>query len=152
MTALDLLRQLRRQGAVLILDGDRLRIEAPTGLITEDMRQQLADHKAEIVAELRRQHDAVAALSLDQLARAGLIVRVHSTVLGGDVLFVSDNVPEAIVQRQELPVYRAHELRTLAVLKPQPRGLRRLHEVKRVFKGTIAAVEDRPAENTNPRP
>ncbi len=94
------------------------------------------------------QHHTATPLSLDQLAKAGLIVRVHSTVLGGDVLFVSDNVPEAIVQRQELPVYRAHELRKLAVLQPEPRALRRLHEVKRVFKGTIAAVEDRPEDGT----
>ena len=44
---------------------------------------------------------------------------------------------------QDLPIYRAHELKKLAVLRPAPHHLRRIHEVKEVFKGTIAAVEDR---------
>lgn len=86
---------------------------------------------------------AVAAMTLKEFARAGLKVRVHSQVLGCDVLFVSDNVPDNEIDARGLPVYRAHELRKLALMKPQPHSLRCIHEVKTVFGGTVEAVTDR---------
>ena len=112
-------------------------------MLTQPLRQKLTQHKAEILEHLHQEHEAIAALSLDELAQAGLVIRIHSTVLGTDVLFVSDNVPDEVIQAQDLPVYRAHELEKLASLRPAPHDLRRIHEVKEVFKGTIAAVEDR---------
>lgn len=142
MTTRDLVESLRQQGVVLIPDGDRLRIDAPTGVLTQPLRQKLTQHKAEILEHLHEEHNAIAALSLDELAQAGLVIRVHSTVLENEVLFVSDNVPDEAIHPQGLPIYRAHELEKLAILRPAPRDLRRIHEVKEVFKGTIAAVED----------
>ncbi|NJL26519.1 MAG: hypothetical protein HC897_00920 [Thermoanaerobaculia bacterium] len=85
---------------------------------------------------------AVAAMTLDEFARAGLKVRVHSQVLACDVLFVSDNVSDDEIDARGLPVYRAQELKKLALMKPQPHSLRCIHEVKAVFKGTIEEIGD----------
>ena len=52
----------------------------------------------------------IAGMSLKSFALAGLVLRVHSRLLGEDVLFASDN---AHVDRQDLVVYRAAELETL---------------------------------------
>ena len=87
--------------------------------------------------------DELGAMSLDLFAQAGLIVRVRSEVLGCQILFVSDNVPEAALTDADLPVYRAAELRKLALLHPEPHHLRGLHDAKTIFDGTITDVQDR---------
>ncbi|NJL26455.1 MAG: hypothetical protein HC897_00580 [Thermoanaerobaculia bacterium] len=92
-----------------------------------------------------RDPQRVAAMTLDEFASAGLKLRVHSQVLGCDVLFVSDNVPDDEIDAHGPPVYRAHELRKLALIKPQPHSLRCIHEVKTVFGGTVEDVTDREA-------
>jgi hypothetical protein len=63
-----------------------------------------------------------------------LVVEVWSAVLKEAAVFASD---DARVDPGELrTVYRAHELRVLLGLTT-PRELRRVHEVKRLFRGTI---------------
>jgi hypothetical protein len=75
----------------------------------------------------------VCAMRLDDFARAGLVVTVWSGVLSDRVIFASDN---AIVDPGELrAVYRARELRALLGLSTGE--LRRIHEVKKTFRGTI---------------
>ena len=87
--------------------------------------------------------EELAAMTLDAFASAGLIVEVHSDVLGRNVLFVSDNVHESALAGIDLPVYRASELRKLAILQPTPRALRCIHGVKAVFGGAISDVRPR---------
>ena len=91
----------------------------------------------------------VAAMPLDEFATAGLTVRVWSNVLGCEVLFVSDNVPAAELEGTDLPIYRTDELRKLVLLRPRPRDLRRIHDVKNIFDGVIADV--RPRDNDSDR-
>lgn len=86
--------------------------------------------------------DQVAAMRLDEFAQAGLVVRVWSEVLGCRVLFVSDNVRDTDLAGEAEPIYRAEELRKLAVLRPSPEQLRRVHEWKAAFQGTIENVEE----------
>ncbi|MFH0962802.1 MAG: alpha/beta fold hydrolase [Planctomycetota bacterium] len=54
MTAEELLDLLRRRGVKLWADGDHLRYSAPRGVVTSDLRGQLAQHKAAILSILRR--------------------------------------------------------------------------------------------------
>ena len=76
----------------------------------------------------------VCAMRLEEFARAGLVVEVWSSVLDEAVVFASD---DARVDPGEVrTVYRAHELRVLLGLTT-PRELRRVHEVKRLFRGSI---------------
>lgn len=82
----------------------------------------------------------IALMGLEEFAQAGLVVRVRSSILGQDVLFVSDNVPEAAIAHRGLTVYRARELRKLAILGPSPRSLKTIHDAKTIFDGVITDV------------
>jgi hypothetical protein len=53
----------------------------------------------------------VAGMSLERFARAGLVVKVRSTLLDEVVLFASDNAELSRDERR--PVYRAADLRLL---------------------------------------
>ena len=84
--------------------------------------------------------ERVAAMKLNDFARAGLIVEVWSEVLGADVVFVSDNVPRSKLEGRPEVVYRAKELKKLVRLPPDPRELRTLQMVKEIFGGTIQGI------------
>jgi hypothetical protein len=72
-------------------------------------------------------------MRLSEFASARLVVEVRSDVLGEVVIFASDN---AIVDPGERRVvYRAAELRDL--LRIQPEGLRQIHRMKQLFRGTV---------------
>ena len=53
MSVAELLTELRKLDAHIVLDGDRLRLNAPTGVLTEQHRHQLQSRKREIVDFLR---------------------------------------------------------------------------------------------------
>lgn len=80
--------------------------------------------------------EEVLKMALSEFARAGLRLLVRSKVLGETVLFCSDNALITDENRREHVVYRARELRELIGLSPA--ALRRVHEVKRVFNGSIS--------------
>jgi hypothetical protein len=52
MSATGLLEELRILGVLVVPEGDRLRIEAPTAVMTPKLRRSLADHKPELLALL----------------------------------------------------------------------------------------------------
>jgi hypothetical protein len=49
MTALEILISLRRAGAIVTVAGDKLRFEAPPGVLTDELKHRLATQKAEII-------------------------------------------------------------------------------------------------------
>jgi amino acid adenylation domain-containing protein/non-ribosomal peptide synthase protein (TIGR01720 family) len=53
MSIVDLLLRLRALGVTLTLDGERLKVSGPSGVITEELRAELAPRKAELIAFLR---------------------------------------------------------------------------------------------------
>lgn len=138
----------------LRLDGEQLVVDAPRGVLTEELRRTLSEHKPGLVELIRHrapapdgalppqptQPEHIAEMTLEEFSKAGLIVHVRSARLGCKVLFVSDNLSEAALSDVGLPIYRAGELRKLAVLRPQPHSLKTIHEVKTIFKGTIEEV------------
>ncbi len=71
MTATAVLEELQASGVRLrMIATDRLRVEAPRGVVTLELRAALAQYKAEIIAELRRQNqDARRRVFFRQLAR-----------------------------------------------------------------------------------
>jgi TubC N-terminal docking domain len=152
----DVLAELRRRGVQVEARGDVLHVEAPRGMLSPELVQSLRQLKPELLRLLRRVAPVpgtvgealggvaevqpsllvaeVCAMPLEEFARAGLVVEVWSRVLGEAVVFASDN---ARLDPGELrPVYRAHELRVLLGLSA-PGELRRIHEVKRMFRGTV---------------
>jgi hypothetical protein len=50
MNAIALIRQCKATGIQIQARGDRLHVEAPAGSLTPELRQALADHKAELLA------------------------------------------------------------------------------------------------------
>src|SRR5262249_2406472 len=62
MTTVGVLSFLRGQGAKLWVDGDRLRFSAAPGIITPELRTQLAARKAEILDLLRQSQPCDSAL------------------------------------------------------------------------------------------
>lgn len=152
MTCEALIAELRARGVHLDPAGDRLRVDAPKEVLTEDLLAELRSHKAEILEALQKPQpvkDALpggvddrqlsllametAAMSLGEFAEAGLVAEVRSRVLDEVVLFASD---DAVVDPGERRVvYRACELRELVGMRPE--DLRFVHRVKKVFGGTI---------------
>lgn len=53
MTMIDLLSQLREAGVQLTLDGDKLKVKAPQGALTDELKEQLKQHKEGIIAFLQ---------------------------------------------------------------------------------------------------
>jgi thioesterase domain-containing protein len=53
MTAADLLAELRELDVHIVLDGDRLRLNAPVGVLTDEHKRNLAQRKPEVIAFLR---------------------------------------------------------------------------------------------------
>ncbi len=53
MTIVDLLSQLREAGIQLTLDGDKLKIKAPQGALTDELKEQLKQNKEAIIAFLQ---------------------------------------------------------------------------------------------------
>jgi hypothetical protein len=49
MTALELLATLRRLDVTLTPWGDRLRVNAPQGVLTDDLSQAIREHKTELL-------------------------------------------------------------------------------------------------------
>jgi hypothetical protein len=157
MDAQALLAELAALGVEMHIDGDSLKIR-PAEAVPPTLRAELRARKPELVKHLMPPAVAdplagvspvpasepaaapsvlvaeVCAMRLDDFARAGLVVTAWSDVLGERVIFASDN---AIVDPGELrPIYRARELRVLLGLR-DPGELRRIHEMKKKFRGTI---------------
>jgi amino acid adenylation domain-containing protein len=53
MTAVAFLRELRRRGVTVSVDGKELEVSAPKGALTSELRQQIAAHKSELINLLR---------------------------------------------------------------------------------------------------
>lgn len=71
MTATVFLTELQASGVTLaFVAPDRLRVEAPCGVVTPELRAALAQHKLDIIAELRRrQQDAQRLVFFRELGR-----------------------------------------------------------------------------------
>ena len=156
MIAEEVLAELRRRGVRVEARGEVLHVEAPRGMLSPELVQSLRQLKPELLRLLRLVAVGagtvgealggvsevqpslwvaeVCAMGLAEFARAGLVVEVWSRVLGEAVVFASDN---ARLDPGELrPVYQARELRVLLGLTAAGE-LRRIHEVKRLFRGTV---------------
>jgi hypothetical protein len=149
----EVLEELRRRGVQVEARGDVLHVEARRGTLSPDLVESLRQLKPELLRLVARAPRTVGdalggvsevqpsllvaeicAMPLEDFARGSLVVEVWSKVLGEAVVFASDN---ARLDPGELrPVYHARELRVLLELTAS-RELRRIHEVKRIFRGTI---------------
>ncbi|HYN19947.1 MAG TPA: amino acid adenylation domain-containing protein, partial [Thermoanaerobaculia bacterium] len=72
MNAWELLSHLRQREIQLWIEGDRLRLRAARGELSDDLRSRISEHKAELLSLLREAHPAGTALPpLEPVPRAG---------------------------------------------------------------------------------
>jgi hypothetical protein len=149
------LAELRRRGVLVEARGEMLHVEAPRGTISPEILRRLRQLKPELLRLVAMAPAPptvgdglggvsavqpsllvaeICAMALADFARAGLVVEVWSKLLGEAVVFGSDDA--RIDPGERRPVYRARELQVLLGLTA-PTELRRVHEVKKIFRGTI---------------
>jgi hypothetical protein len=74
MNASKLIEELRSRGVVVEASGDRLRVDAPKGVVTEELREALAEHKTEVMALITITEEEIAwrvAAMLPQIPDSG---------------------------------------------------------------------------------
>ena len=130
-----LLAELQERGIRLALDCDRLAVDAPTGVLTPEIRATLAENKTALLEQLRQTQTpkSWAEGTISSLLAKRSIVRVSSRVLGEEVLWAADHAQ--IPSDYDLVVYREAELRELVGKTPEQ--LRKIHEVKKKIDGDI---------------
>lgn len=151
MNCVHLIERIEATGARLRVDGDRLLLKAESPL-PEPLLTALREYKTEIVSALTHRPTVadsvggtvegcempataadVATMPLEVFQHAGLALPFFSTALGDEVVLASDN---AIVDPGERRVvYRAAEMWHMTSMRPDT--LRTVHEVKRLFGGTV---------------
>jgi len=77
---LRLMRELRSVGGTLRLDGDRLLVSAPTGLISSALRAQLIRYKAQVIAVLRETEPSDKDLLLPVIELLAVAWRRHERI------------------------------------------------------------------------
>ena len=124
---------LEARGIRLSVDGDRLEVDAPVGVLTPELLQRLREAKDDLMQVLTSSGLEV---QLDMLparfARSGRCQEVYSRVLGEKILIAADN---AELPEVELVAYRAAELGCMA--SQSANELRAIHAVRKAIDGEM---------------
>ena len=70
---LEFLDQLRIRGVELWVEGDRLRYNAPRGIINDDVLSELRKRKGELIVALRSEQPAAVDSAITPVSRDGLL-------------------------------------------------------------------------------
>jgi predicted metal-dependent hydrolase len=70
MNAGALLEDLRRRDLILEAEGDSLHVEAPAGVVTDELRATLAENKGRLLESLARERS-----KFEKAGRRGLLIR-----------------------------------------------------------------------------
>jgi hypothetical protein len=79
MTTDELLAELNARGVTLTVNGEKLQVKAPSGSLTDDLRQALVERKAALLIRL----GGVIRINLDDLVYGDYLARHHLRVTGG---------------------------------------------------------------------
>lgn len=133
MTAEALLANLRERGVILtIAAGDRLRVEAPRGMMTAELRAALAGHKPQIIEQLRRQAALYEQLTADIGTPANIealrwVTHHHDASVLTELLALDGECARLAAANAAEDTYRA------AV----ERLLKRVREVRRIYREAV---------------
>jgi tubulysin polyketide synthase-like protein len=144
MTTADLLSDLQARGIRLQANGDRLRVEAPTGVLTPKVRETLAARKAELLQLLAPDPSRLLAMPLDAFAAAGQMLEVHVPWWPDRLWFVPDAPAAAILTHEGMSrgrIWTAGELADLLSIPGLTKeGVQRVAEARIAFDGDVVAV------------
>ena len=134
MTPDALLDKLERLNVKVTINGDKLRLEAPAGVLTPELKEAVSQQKPALIALLEAQEAR-------RLLETQGWVAVRSKVLGETILWLKY---VNVVYPSRLHNLTKYTLRELEILTSNsdltPEGLRRLHKAKKIFQGKIKAV------------
>lgn len=145
MNATSIYNLLQSKGLILGVVGDKIRISPPE-LINDEVKALMQEHKADLIAEVRRRAEMI---TLDELPDAALAIKVHSRVLGEDIYLVSGSSMLDMLKAEGLVAYTPSELKEIYKAHPGADGLRQIHEIKKQFHGSIINRGKRRKENRN---
>jgi hypothetical protein len=132
MTPQALLDELERLNVKLTLNGDKLQLEAPAGVLTPDLREKIRQHKPELITLLKK------AQRVKQLLRQQGWVVIHSSLLNENVVWCRDETVSIPARLSGLPRYTLAEIKILtSEPEPSPDDLRLLHAAKKAFRGVF---------------
>ena len=130
MTGEQLMQEIVALGGQLSINGDRVRVEAPEGVLTPELKAAITEHKAELLELLRQQNNATYLDdSLHRFQFMNVAVRIESDEFG-TIRLVSDAACRNAVDTAD-PVYTAREARYVVELAPQ--HIQLLHGFKKQF-------------------
>jgi TubC N-terminal docking domain len=137
MTAIELLTEVRQRGIHMTAQGDPLRLDAPNGAVTPELREALIARKEELLSLLIQPPTAVARGSEPEspanIPEAGepiVAVKVWSDILGEAVWVVTSDVPRTDWPT-DAPVYTHAEVKLLTLIGPDTVGW--VHSAKELF-------------------
>jgi hypothetical protein len=134
MTALEVLAEARKRGLLISARGDQLAV-GPNRLLSSDFAHKLREFKPALLPLLRTKDITW--------------IEVHSERLGETILFCEDEATkEGLVEAGAEPwsVYTKAELRQLVqqnrIAPLSSAELRKLHDIRRTFRSTVARGSD----------
>jgi len=131
MTPDALLDKLERLNVKVTINGDKLRLEAPAGVLTPEMKEAIRQYKPALIALLEAQE------AKRLLETQGWVV-VYSKAIGEAVLWCRDEKVIIPTRWRGAVKYTLQELQTLTS-NPDltAEGLKRIHKAKKEFDGKI---------------
>lgn len=131
MTPNALLDKLRQLNVKVTLNGDKLRLDAPKGVLTPELKEAVSQQKPALIALLEAQE------AKRLLETQGWVV-IHSKTLGEDILWCRDEKVIIPTRWRGAVKYTLQELQTLTS-NPSltAEGLKRIHKAKKEFDGKI---------------
>lgn len=136
MTPLDLLAELERRNVKLTLSGDKLRLNAPAGVLTPELKEAVRRQKPALIALLEAQE-------AKRLLQERGWVAIYSKTLGEDILWCRDEKVIIPTRWRGAVRYTLAELQTLTSNPSlNAEGLKRIHKAKKEFQGKVIPVQD----------
>jgi len=110
--AIEVLADLRHRGVRVRTEGDRLRLKAPEGVVSANVRETLVQHRSDLLAHVRLE-ERLLDLPLSEFASRGCSIEVEVPGLDQTLWFVPNEESAKTLEREGIQrgrTWTAHEL------------------------------------------
>ena len=144
---MQVLEYLRKKGITIKLKPEGISL-GPKEKVTPEIINLVKQHKTEIIHSLQKantkeaytyqgyNYDQLCQIFTALLRQAGGYILVKSAILEEVIAFCLPQHLKALT-KQGYTCYLPSELATLLIKEPEPNGLKRIHETKKIFEGKI---------------
>ena len=138
MNGTEILTKIDLLGATVSLseDGSKIRVSDPHGAITEELKEELREAKAQLIPLLKNQSqwfDEVMNFTHKEFKARKIAIRIRSEILGENFWLVSNEETRSHLNAEGLICYLADEIPNLRGLSKEM--LKKINDVKKVFEG-----------------